>query len=564
MTLYTIGIDYGSLSARGVLMDIETGQIAASSVFPYPAGILTTSLPDGTPIPPDWAIQVPDDYRQALSVVVHDLISSAGIEPRQVVGIGLDTTSCTFLPTLRDGTPLCELPPFTSEPHAYLKLWKHHSSQKYSPRIESMVYDTYPEVFSQYGGAISSEHFYPKIAQLAAEAPAVYQAADRFEQAGDWLVHLLCGEESRGYCAAAYKMYYDFDRGDFPDRFLSEIHPLLASLHDKQAENVIYPGDCAGYVSEDGSRLTGLAVGTPVSASGVDAHVTVNGCHLTQSGDFLLILGTSTCMLALSREYHEVPGISGVVPNGILPELNAYEAGQSCVGDMFAWFTANCVPEAYNRRAAARGISIHQYLSEKAAALEPGESGLIALDWWNGVRSTLMDFDLSGLLLGLTIQTTPEEIYRALLEATAFGAKTVIDAMEERGVPINTLYASGGIATKNPLMLQIYADICEREIRVVDDPYSAATGSAILGLAASSGGFPALTEHTTRYYRAPAQIYSPDADSAAQYRKLYQIYRELYQHFGRASGAMKQLKQLKLSAKAAHTSRTDGQASAFA
>ena len=554
MKRYSIGLDFGSLSARAVLMDLRTTGIAAFREYPYPHGIMTETLPDGTPLPPDWAVQDPEDYWNALHALVPPLLAQAGVRPEEVAGIGLDTTSCTLLPTTAEGVPLCRLPRFAGSPHVYVKLWKHHAAQPWAGRMEELARERGEEWLDQFGGKISSEHYLPKAAQIAAEAPEVYQAAARIPQLGDWLVWRMCGEESRGYCAAAFKAYYSREKGDISPEFLGEIHPLLAGLHTKQTQRVLDAGDRAGCLNGEAARWMGLCPGTAVSASGVDAHVTLLGGGLDRGGELLLIIGTSTCAIVQSPEYHPVPGISGVVRDGILPGLYTYEGGQSCVGDLFAWFVERYVPEAYQREAAERGRSVHQLLAEKAAALRPGESGLVALDWWNGVRSTLMDFDLSGLIAGLTLDTPPEAVYRALIEATAFGANRIIQAMEEEGVRIDTLYAAGGIPKKNPLLAQVYADVCGREVRLVEQDQSGALGSAILGAAAAEdvpSGFAALPGLFCRWradgcWKDSAAVYRPIPEHVEVYRELYALYRELYQYFGRESGLMKRLKRLKL------------------
>jgi len=546
---YSIGVDYGSLSARAVLMDLETGVSAASAVYEYPHGIMTETLPDGTPLPADWALQDPADYWEALHVLIPALLRQASAAKEQVTGIGLDVTSCTVLPTTADGTPLCHLEPYRSCPHAYLKLWKHHAAQPYADRILSLAQAMNAPWLPQFGSLISGEHYLPKAAQIAAESPEIYRAADRIVEAGDWLVRRLCGQESRGYCAAAFKTYYRQEQGDVDTEFLAAIHPLLENLQEKLPPEIHYPGDRAGGLTAEAAGWLGLLPGTAVSAAGVDAHVTLHGSHINRSGDLLLIIGTSTCIILQSDVYREIRGLNGVVPEGILPGLHAYEGGQACVGDSFAWFAERCVPAAYQSEAMTQGISIYQLLMEKAAALAPGENGLVALDWWNGVRSTLMDFDLSGLMVGLTLDTTPEAIYRALLESTAYGARRIIQSIEEAGVPVRTLYAAGGIPAKNPLLAQIYADVCDRDVCLVEEAHSGALGSAILGAAAAGGGFHNLSDLIERYHRSVQRVFHPVPEHAEVYRKLYALYSQLYETYGVQNDLMKQLKQIRLNAR---------------
>ena len=456
-----------------------------------------------------------------------------------------------MLPLTEEGTPLCELPEYKDEPHAYIKMWKHHAAQRQSERIEALAKKRGESWLSQFGGSISGEHFLPKAAQIADEAPELYERCGRLMEVGDYLVWELTGQESRGYCAAAYKTYYSREKGDVSREFLAGINPRLASLPDKLPSPIVMPGDSAGGLRDEWAAVTGLLPGTPVSAAGVDAHVTAIGCRTTRPGDALLIVGTSTCVIMLGEEYREAAGLNGVVPEGIVPSLNAYEGGQAAVGDLFAWFCANCVPEKYHAQARARGVDIQQLLTEKAALRKPGESGLVALDWINGVRSTLMDFELSGLVMGLTLDTKAEDIYRAFIEATAFGAWKILKAAIDEGVRIKRVCASGGIPLKNPLLMQIYADVFNMEIHVVDEPYSAALGSAIMGQAASAGagGFAALGELSGERAEKSGLIYRPIEENAAVYRELFEVYSELYEFYGRKCGAMKKLRELRRKAR---------------
>lgn len=543
---YTIGIDFGSLSARAVLMDLADGSVAASCVYPYPHAVLSAALPDGTALPPDWALQLPADYRDALKELLPRLLRESGVDGGQVVGIGLDVTSTTMLPVTAEGIPLCELEGYASNPHAYIKMWKHHAAQPQAERIEALARREGAAWLSQFGGSISGEHFLPKAAQIAEEAPELYRDCGRLCEVGDWLVWELTGRESRGYCAAAYKTYYNSADGDVSAEFLARVTPLLGTLEQKLPRPVVKPGDAAGGLCEAWAARCGLKAGIPVSAAGVDAHVTAIGCRTVEDGDALLIVGTSTCVIMLGREYREVAGLNGVVPEGIVPGLNAYEGGQAAVGDMFAWFCENCVPESCMLQARQQGIGIQQHLSTLAAEKKPGESGLVALDWINGVRSTLMNFELSGLVMGLTMDTAPEDIYRALLESSAFGAWKILKATIDEGVRIERVWASGGIPLKNPLLMQIYADVFNMDIHVVDEPYSAALGSAIMAQSASvGGGFAGLSELCGERSCHLGPVYRPIAENVEVYRELFEIYSGLYERFGRESDSMKKLRRLR-------------------
>ena len=560
MRKFSIGVDFGSLSARAVLMDAETGKISASSTFSYPHGIMDSSFIDGTPLPPDWALHCPSDYWDALHYLIPDLLVQSKARPDEIQGIGLDATSCTILPATGDGLPLSELPTFHNTPHAYIKLWKHHAAQPYVSAINDCVQKL--GLLSYYGGTVSSEHFLPKAVQIAMEAPDVYQAADRLLEVSDWLVWRLCGREVRNYSSAAYKSFYCPETGDLPKDFLCSIHPALHSLNDKYPANIRQPGDLAGFLTPEAAAWVGLIPGIPVAAGCIDAHVTLLGCRIYTPDQLLMIIGTSTCEILMSHTYRAVPGISGCVRDGILPGMVAYEGGQPCVGDLFAWFTSHCVPPEYWQEAAQKGLSIHDLLSEKAARLHPGESGLIALDWWNGVRSLLLNFDLSGLLVGMTLRTKPEDIYRALIEATAFGARKIMDALTLSGLRINTIAMAGGIPEKNHLLTQLYADICKHDVRLIHTEQSGAAGSAVLGIAAARSGSRSIADILRRFPAPSYTVFHPTPSSAATYDSLYQIYCELYQCFGQKAALMQDLKRIKECGQAASRRKEEGTARA--
>lgn len=544
---YTIGIDYGSLSARAVLMRVSDGRAVAACEYVYPHAVLSEKLPSGKPLPPDWALQVPEDYIEALGVVVPGVLRESGVCAEQVIGLGLDVTSTTMLPTTADGRALCSLPRYADEPHAYIKMWKHHAAAAQAERIQALAEEEKAPWLEQFGGFVSAEHYLPKAAQIAQEAPELFADCGRLIEVGDWLVWRLTGQESRGYCAAAFKTYYSLENGDVSGEFLGKISPALSKLCEKLPGPVVMAGDAAGTLSAAGAALTGLKEGTAVSAAGVDAHVSAIGSKTTRAGDVLLIVGTSTCIIMQGREYCQVRGLNGVVPQGITGGMNTYEGGQSAVGDLFAWFCGNMVPQSYHDEAAARGMDIQQYLTELAAAKKPGESGLVALDWINGVRSMLMDFELSALICGMTMETRAEDIYRALIEATAFGAWKIVKSTMDAGVQVEKIYASGGIPLKNSLLMQIYADVFCMDIHVIDEPYSASLGSAILGLAASEqgGGFENLDALTAAYKKKPKLVYTPAAENVGIYRELFEIYSELYEEYGRKNDAMKKLRRLR-------------------
>ncbi|GHU83408.1 ribulokinase [Clostridia bacterium] len=537
MPHYAIGVDFGTLSARALVVEVGTGRELAAAAMDYPHAVMDETLPDGTRLGHDWALQHPQDYLDCLAQTIPAAMRDSGVSARDVIGIGIDFTACTLLPCRADGTPLCFLPDFAHHPHAYVKLWKHHAAQEYADRLNAIALSRGESFPARYGGKISSEWALPKIWQTLAEAPEVYAAADRFIEAADWVIWQLCGREARNACTAGYKALWSKREGYPSDDFFAALDPRLRHVADEKLSRDIFPiGAKAGEITEAAARRTGLLPGTAVAVGNVDAHVSLPALGITEPGKLLMIMGTSTCHILLGTEEKTVPGMCGVVEDGVLQGFMGYEAGQSCVGDHFAWFAENCVPEAYAQAARARGLHIQQFLTEKAASLRPGESGLLALDWWNGNRSVLVDANLSGVLFGLTLQTKPEEIYRALIEATAYGTRMIVDTFTDNGVAIDALYACGGIAEKNPMLMQIYADVTGREIRIARSAQSPALGSAMFGAVAAGsarGGYATIQEAARDMGGVKDICYKPVAANAAVYDRLFAQYRRLHDLFGR-------------------------------
>ena len=436
---------------------------------------------------PDWALQDPEDYVRVLQNAVPQVLKESGIDAADVIGIGIDFTACTMLPVKADGTPLCTLKEWRNSPHAWVKLWKHHAAQPEADRINEVAREMKQDWLQRYGGKISSEWFFSKSLQILNEAPEIYDAADRLIEAADWIVWQLTSNETRNACTAGYKAIWSKQDGFPPNEYFAALHPKFATVvDDKMSRDIRSSGQKAGNLSEEAALWTGLNTKTAVAIANVDAHVAVPAATVTEPGRMVMIMGTSTCHMVLGTEGHIVPGMCGYVEDGIIPDYFGYEAGQSCVGDHFAWFVENCVPASYEDEARQRGVSIHTLLEKKAARLYPGESGLLALDWWNGNRSVLVDADLSGLLIGAGLNTKPEEIYRALIEATAYGTRIIVETFQQNGVPIHELVACGGLPEKNKLLMQIYADVTGQPFKVSGVP--ANTGSGFSHVRRSSGG----------------------------------------------------------------------------
>ncbi len=430
-----IGIDFGTLSGRVVVASVADGRELASAEHVYAHGAIEETLPgSGVRLPRSWALQSPQDWVDVLRNAVPAALAAAGVSPDQVVGIATDFTACTILPTTADGTPLCELDDLKDRPHAWPKLWKHHAAQGQADRINAVAAERGEAWLPRYGGKISSEWAYAKGLQLLEEDREVYDRAERWIEAADWIVWQLCGEETRNVCTAGYKGIVQ--DGERPSReYLAALNPDFADFNAKMEHPLLALGDKAGEVTEQAAAWTGLNAGTVVAVGNVDAHVTAASAKAVGPGQMVAIMGTSTCHVVNGENLTEAPGMCGVVRDGITKGLWGYEAGQSGVGDIFAWFTKNGVPGEYTAEADKRGISIHQYLTELAEQQAVGQHGLVALDWHSGNRSVLVDHDLHGVILGLGLQTKPEEIYRALVEATAFGTRMIVETLIEVGRP---------------------------------------------------------------------------------------------------------------------------------
>ncbi len=550
---YAIGVDFGTLSGRAVLVELDTGNEIATAVKEYPHGVMDEHLPGGNvKLEHDWALQHPQDYLDVFSQTIPAVLKESGVSPEDVIGVGVDFTACTILPIDKSGQPLCFDKKLESNPHAYVKLWKHHAAQDEANKLNEIAEKRGEEFLKLYGGKISSEWMIPKIWQVLDEAPEIYEHADRFLEATDWVVLQLTGQEMRNSCTAGYKAIWHKKMGYPSKDFFKALDPRLENVVDDKLSTNIYPiGSKAGEITEEAAKLTGLKPGTAVAVGNVDAHVAVPAVGITDAGKMLMIIGTSTCHMLLGNEEKMVPGMCGVVEDGIIPGYMGYEAGQSCVGDHFQWFIENCVPAEYTNEAKECGVSIHKVLREKASKLKPGQSGLVALDWWNGNRSVLVDVDLTGMIVGCTLLTKAEEIYRALIEATAYGTRMIIDTFEENGVPIEELYAAGGIAQKDEMMMQIYADVTNREIRISESTQTPALGSAMFGAVAAGaerGGYDSIVDAAKVMAKVRENTYKPIPENVELYEKLYQEYKILHDYFGRGENdVMKRLKEIKKS-----------------
>jgi L-ribulokinase len=548
-----VGVDFGTLSGRAVVVRVRDGAELGSATHEYPHAVVDRVLPvDDVPLPPEWALQVPEDYREVLRATVPAALRQAGVDASDVVGIGTDFTACTMVPTTADGTPLNELPEFADNPHAYVKLWKHHAAQGQANRINELARERGEKWLPRYGGQISSEWEFAKGLQLLEEAPDVYAAMDRWVEAADWIVWELCGHYVRNACTAGYKGIYQ--DGAYPSAdFLGALNPRFAGfVADKLDQPIGQLAQGAGTLSANGAALTGLPEGIAVAVGNVDAHVTAPAARAIEPGQMVAIMGTSTCHVMNGQELHEVPGMCGVVDGGITAGLWGYEAGQSGVGDIFNWFVTTSVPAHYHATAEQEGVSVHEVLTRLAADQAVGEHGLLALDWHSGNRSVLVDHELSGLILGLTLATRPEEVYRALLEATAFGTRQIIEAFDTSGVPVNELVVAGGLLN-NPLLMQIYADVTNLPLSTIGSAQGPALGSAIHA-AVAAGAYPDIHTASEAMGHKNEGVYQPTPANVADYERLYDEYRTLHDYFGRGDNdVMHRLKAIRRQAVAART-----------
>ncbi len=554
MAKYTIGLDYGTLSGRALLVDVKTGEELASAEYVYPHGVMDSALPSGKKLGTDWALQHPQDYLDVLYNTVPEIITKTGVNPDDVIGLGIDFTACTVMPVRNDGTPLCFEEKYKDEPHAYVKLWKHHAAQEYATRINNVATERKEAWLNNYGGKISSEWAVPKIWQILEEKPEIYDEMDAFVEAGDWLVRMMTGKPVRSSCAAGYKQMWN-KRTSFPSKeFFRSLDEKLENVIEEKINKGIEitpSGTFAGCLTKETAEKIGLNEGTAVAAAIIDAHVFVPAVGISKPGQMLAIMGTSTCHMIMSDKEVQVKGICGVVADGIMPGFYGYEAGQACVGDHFQWFTENCLPASYIEEAEKCGMNIHKYLRSKAEKLKVGESGLIALDWWNGNRSILVDVDLTGMILGMTLQTKPEEIYRALIEATAFGTRMIIEDFREYGLEVNDFFAAGGISQKDPMTMQIYADIIKMPIKIAGSEQGGALGSAIFGAVAAGeekGGYDDAFKASEIMGKVKDVVYTPIKENSDVYDKLFEEYKILHDYFGTGGNdVMKRLKDIKKS-----------------
>jgi L-ribulokinase len=529
---YVVGVDFGSLSGRALVVRVRDGAEMGTSEHEYASGAIDDRLPSSdVRLRPDWVLQDPHDWIEVLRNAVPEALKQSDVDPADVVGIGTDFTACTVLPALRDGTPLCQVDDLRERPHAWPKLWKHHAAQPQADRVNALAAERKVPWLARYGGRLSSEWQFAKALQVLEEDPDVYGRTERWIEAADWIIWQLCGQETRNQCTAGYKGIYQ--DGHYPDaEFLAELHPDFGDFVETRLEHPLAAlGTRAGDLTDEAAEWTGLPAGIAVAVGNVDAHVTVPAAQAIEPGQMLAVMGTSTCHVMNASVLAEIPGMCGVVDGGITPGYYGYEAGQSGVGDIFAWWARTGAPASYTAQAEERGESIHELLTRLAADQEVGEHGLVALDWMNGNRSVLVDHELSGVIVGLTLATRPEEVYRALLESTAFGTRKIIESFTDGGVAVDELVIAGGL-TKNAFLMQMYADVTGRPLSIIGSGQGPALGSAIHA-AVAAGEYDDISAASESMGRVERDVYTPDKDRQEAYDDLYAEYSRLHDYFGR-------------------------------
>lgn len=542
----SLGLDFGTNSVRTLLVDVADGQEIATAIHEYETG------QDGIILDPaesQLARQNPADYLKGLEVSIKAVLSAAkkadkDFQTTQIISIGVDTTGSTPIPVDREGAPLCFTEEFKDNPDAYAWLWKDHTSHAEAAMITALAAKEHPEYLAKCGGAYSSEWFFSKILHCLRTDSKVFDAAFTWVECADYIPAILTGTShpdriKRSRCAAGHKAMFNNKWGGLPAKdFLTKLDPKLGKLRDRLYEKTYTSDVPAGRLTKDWAEKLGLPSGIPVAVGAFDAHLGAVGSGVAP-GRLVKIIGTSTCDIAIwpsDEPLANIPGLCGIVDGSVLPGYFGLEAGQSAVGDIFNWFVNTIQPRGEEKGS-------HRALTTEAAKIKPGQSGLLALDWNNGNRTILVDQRLTGLLLGQTLHTRPEEIYRALIEATAFGALTIINRFEEYGIKVSEVINCGGIAEKNPLIMQIYADVLGREMKITRSAQTCALGSAIAGSVVAeknAGGYETFPEAQAAMCGIKEKSFKPDAENNKVYRELYRLYSQVHDAFGRGdwSGTM--------------------------
>jgi L-ribulokinase len=535
-TSYSLGLDFGTNSVRALVVDVSNGKEIATAVHNYTMGKKGVILSKN----PNLARQHPMEYVKGAEMSIRKALAQArkrvrGFRPEHIIGIGVDATASTPLPVDDHGTPLAFQKQFAKNPDAMAWLWKDHTAVNEAAEITELARAVRPQYLAKCGGVYSSEWFFSKILHCIRTNPEVAERAHMWMESADWIPAMLTGTEAPenltvGVCAAGHKAMYHEQWGGYPDdEFLEQLHPRLAEFGSRMPSRVLTANRAVGGLTKAWAKKTGLKEGTPVAVGVIDAHMGAVGAGVA-TGTLVKIIGTSTCDIAVSPSDYpleDIPGLCGIVDGSVLPGYFGLEAGQSAVGDIFNWFVEYVRPDGKK--------GTHEALAKQASALKPGESGLMALDWNNGNRTVLVDQKLTGLLVGQTLYTTAAEIYRALVEATAFGALTIIRRIEEYGVPVEHVVNCGGIAEKNAFVMQTYADVLGRPMKLSRSSQTCALGAAIAGAVVAGskhGGYDSFTDAQAAMTGLKDKVYEPNQEAHAVYQQLYELYKILHDAFG--------------------------------
>ncbi len=544
MEQYSIGIDFGTQEVRAMLVD-RKGHCMTETSGRYPHGVMTECLPDGTPLPDSFALQHPGDYVDTLIKVLKKLLAGHSDWVKQVVGIGIDFTQCTMMPVDEKGIPLCFQEEYKTNPYAWVKLWKHHGAEPQAKRLTEVARQRKEAFLAFCGEEIYAETMFPKILETYERAPEIYNAADSFIELADWITFYLTGSRKRSCsiagCAALWRPEEGYPTSEYFEAVASGFGRVA---EEKLTKDLVEVGEPVGFLSKEKAEMLGLQPGLPVAAGLGDCQAAFIGVGLHQGETLLSVMGTSSCDMLIHNKGIGIPGMYGVSYGSMVKKQYGYEAGQATMGDLFSWFIGNCIPEKYFERAKEKEISIFDYLNSLAEEFEPGDTGLLVLDWWNGNRSVLLDTDLSGMILGMDLETKCEEIYLALSEGLAFGKKRIIQQFRQYGILVKELYMTGGVANKNPFLMQLFADIIGLPVKVSAVENGSCLGSAIYGMAAG-GGFEDLSQAASAMGQGADRIYLPNTEKREIYEILYQEYETLYHYFGQENMIMHRLKERK-------------------
>lgn len=533
MPKYIIGMEFSTLSAKAILVNADRGEIKAISMCGYHDAVIDTVIPGTTKkLPPDYALQNPENYLECMEVLLTDVWRKAEIQPEEVKAIGISITACTLVALDENMKPLCLQKRYRDNPHSWVKLWKHQGAKEECEKINDIAIARNEEFIRNYGGSSTNEWMFAKIFETLKKAPEIYAATHRFMEMGDYLVYLLTGKVIKSSCFAGYKAFWDRDNGYPSKAYFATLDPRLENvIEEKIGNDPILPMEsCAGKLRREWARRTGLSEKTIVSVAGMDAHQSVPAAGVDDEGSMVMTIDAAICHLVVNREKHECPGISGAIRDGILTGFYGYEAGKSAVGDIFDWFIENLVPYTLVQKAIDENISIYNLMDSMAQKIPAGGTGLLTLNWWSGNRSIAFNLDLSGAILGMSLGTKPEEIYRALMEGFAYGARETIDAMRQSGIRIDRYYVTGTLAQRSDVLLQILADVLGAEVWRTSTVHTSAMGAAIYASVAA-GCYESVAQAISKMITPPQQCFKPDMENYRIYNRIYSYYLRLYDYF---------------------------------